>query len=244
MSQVSRPMMIALLGTVLFAGVWLAVLRPKPGAATSAAPPAASTPAAAPSAPGVNGLTNAIGKAQQAVGTANGASQAHGGTIAPGGTPAGGGSPASQAGTPHKPAPSPAPVTHTAAPVTHAPVRHAPVVKHVAPRAPVATGAVQAAEQALVAHKVLVLLFHNPAAADDRAVLHEVRSLSTRGGRIVVVTAPASALSRFADITRDVQVEQTPTVLFVDRQGKARTIVGFADGQELQQRADDALAAH
>src|SRR4051812_764779 len=38
MDQVSRPMLIVLLGTVLFAGVWFTALRPKPETAEEALP--------------------------------------------------------------------------------------------------------------------------------------------------------------------------------------------------------------
>lgn len=64
MSQISRPMQIALAAVLVFAGVWFVALRPKPAA-----------DAPAPNAPGVAGLKRAIGKAHGAVDAANAQSQ-------------------------------------------------------------------------------------------------------------------------------------------------------------------------
>ncbi len=47
MDQVSRPVLIALLGTLLFACAWMTVLRPQPALQGSAAP---APPTAAPAA--------------------------------------------------------------------------------------------------------------------------------------------------------------------------------------------------
>ncbi len=70
MSQVSRPMQIALVVTTVFAMVWFVALRPKPSSGGDAAPaPAAQE---APAAPGGEGLTGAVDQAEEAVGTANG----------------------------------------------------------------------------------------------------------------------------------------------------------------------------
>jgi hypothetical protein len=55
--QLSRPLLIALIAVVGFAGAWMTVL--KKHASTSAAPP--------PKAPGMTGLGNAVGRAKSAV---------------------------------------------------------------------------------------------------------------------------------------------------------------------------------
>src|SRR6185312_414416 len=73
MSQVSRPMQIALAATLLLAAVWFVALRPKgsnAGAPAAAVAPAA--PATSGAAPGVAGLKRAIDKAHGAVTTASG----------------------------------------------------------------------------------------------------------------------------------------------------------------------------
>src|SRR4051794_15386936 len=66
MGQISRPMQILLAVTLLFTAAWFLVLRPKDGAVSSTAAPAASS---SNTAPGVKGLGRAVDKAKGAVAT-------------------------------------------------------------------------------------------------------------------------------------------------------------------------------
>jgi hypothetical protein len=95
---------------------------------------------------------------------------------------------------------------------------------------------------ALAAHKVLALLFYNPAATDDRAVKQELKSVSTRGKRVVKLAVPVNELARYAVVSNQVPVSFSPTLVLIDRSGSASTIAGFADRFEIAQRVADALA--
>jgi tartrate dehydratase beta subunit/fumarate hydratase class I family protein len=236
MTQVSRPVQVLLLVTVLFGAVWFVALRSK-GSSTGGGAPAAQS---APDAPGAKGLTNAIAKAHNAVGTANAAGQrAAGETVTNGG--------ASSAPAASAPAHAPArPATHAKAP-THAAVRahHRSAVApaHAHRSAAAATGRVKAVNAALRHHKAVVIAFYDPNAADSRLVAEEIRHVSSVHGRALVLAVPINELSRYDAITRQVQITVAPTTVVIDRHGHATTIVGFTDRFEIQQRLADALAA-
>ena len=91
-------------------------------------------------------------------------------------------------------------------------------------------------------HKVVAILFFNPAAADDRAVKHELDEVPARGGKVVKLAVPLSELTRYPVITNQVQVTESPTLVLIDGQRKADMLTGFLDQLELSQRVSDALA--
>lgn len=229
MTQVSRPMQILLLATVLFGAVWFVALRPKGSSGSGAAAPAAQS---APDAPGVKGLTTAIAKAHGAVETANAAGQR-----------AAGNAPAAVSGGASVPvASAPArPVVHARTRHVAAPSRHAAARVH--HRSPAADRRVRLVTAALRAHKAVVIAFVDAAAADSRAVAGELSHVGSVPGRAVVLAVPIGELSSYDAITRQVQITTAPTIVIVDRGGHATTIVGFADRFEIQQRLADALAA-
>lgn len=260
MAQVSRPMQIALLATLLLAAVWFVALRPKPSSGGGgAAAPAASAPAGG-AAPGVSGLKTAIDKAHGAVATASGDAERAAQSSADGSQPpAAPSAPVGQA--PARPAtPGPAPAAHApaaSAPAASAPAAHAPAAVHApaargrstrgaagrraAPRHR-AHGPVAIVKAALGAHLAVAIAFVDDGTADARAVAQEMRHVPTFGGHAVVLTAPLRSLSDYSFITNAVQVTVAPTVVIVDRRGRATTIVGFADRGEIAQRLADALA--
>jgi hypothetical protein len=96
-------------------------------------------------------------------------------------------------------------------------------------------------ERALVANKVVALLFFNPAGADDRAVAQELASVPTRGGKVVKLAVPLSEVSHYKVVTDQVPVDSSPTLVLIDPDQQAQTIVGFADRFEIAQRVADAL---
>ena len=126
-----------------------------------------------------------------------------------------------------------------AATATHASATKAkPVVKHtVTPQQRQST-----IKTALNKHRVVAILFFNPAAADDRAVKHELDAIPARGGKVVKLAVPLSELSRYPVITNQVQVTESPTLVLIDGQRKADMLTGFLDQLELSQRVSDALA--
>jgi hypothetical protein len=223
MTQVSRPMQILLLATVLFGAVWFVALRPKSPSAGGGAVPAAQS---APDAPGVKGLTTAIDKAHGAVGTANAAGQR-----------AAGNAPAVTGGATSAPA-----VHAPARPATHSAARSHPAVRthH---RSAAATRRVNAVNAALRHHEALVVAFYDPNAADSRMVAGEIGHVSSFHGRALVLAVPIGEVSRYDAITRQVQITIAPTTVIIDRGGQATMIVGFTDRFEIEQRLADALAA-
>jgi hypothetical protein len=178
---VSRPLLIALVAVVGFAGVWFALLRPEPAE--------------------------------------------KGGGAAP--------TPAHSVGTPVQPAAA-------GTPATRGPVNQAAPVTSTQPEAR-ASAADRSAPilRDLEQGKVSVLLFWNPQAADDRAVRDAVAAANRRGGRVTVHFARISHVANYDAITQGVEVLQTPTVLVIGPDHKARSIVGLTDVKEIEQVVGD-----
>jgi hypothetical protein len=150
---------------------------------------------------------------------------------------------AAPAATPPKPAASAhadaaAAASHGATATPASATKAKPVVKHtVTPQQRQST-----IKTALNKHRVVAILFFNPAAADDRAVKHELDAIPARGGKVVKLAVPLSELSRYPVITNQVQVTESPTLVLIDGQHKADMLTGFLDQLELSQRVSDALA--
>lgn len=100
-----------------------------------------------------------------------------------------------------------------------------------------------AVEAGLSEHKVLALLFYNPAAADDKAVRQELSSVPTHHGAVVKVAVPLQDLSRYATLLNEVPVNFSPTLVLINRARQAEEIAGFADAFEIDQRVVDALSS-
>ena len=96
----------------------------------------------------------------------------------------------------------------------------------------------------LKANKVLALLFYNPAAADDRAVKQELKTVPAHGRRVVKLAVPLPELARYKVVTTQVPVNQSPTLVLIDPDQQASMILGFADRFEIAQRVKDALAVN
>ncbi len=107
---------------------------------------------------------------------------------------------------------------------------------------PKATSSPAAVRAAMASGKVVVLLFWNQRASDDRRVRDELAHVSSHGGRALIVAAPIRQVSLFSASIRGIQVLQSPTILVVDHSRKARTLVGFTDRAEIGQSVDEALA--
>jgi hypothetical protein len=89
--------------------------------------------------------------------------------------------------------------------------------------------------------KVLVLLFWNPKASDDRAVHKALGQVERWDGRVFVHAAPLKKISKYGRIARGVNVEQSPTVVVADRDLRAETLVGYVDRRTIDQAVVDAL---
>jgi hypothetical protein len=109
---------------------------------------------------------------------------------------------------------------------------------------PKATSSPAAVRAATANGKVVVLLFWNRQASDDRRVREELAQVSSHGGRALIVAAPVRQVSLFSDSIRGIQVLQSPTVVVVDAKHQAHTLIGYTDRAEIGQLVDDAVAGH
>jgi hypothetical protein len=246
--------LLALFGAIWAYGFSSFVTGPRHGHATASHPT----------------MAGAIAAAHGAVATANAASVAHGGTIASrasGTKPAAASATASAPATSTKRAGSAAASTSThpsgaahahrvthrsgAAHHTQAANRSRASAHHVVVRVhrhavspPLSPAArLRAVRQALAHHRVVALLFVNPAASDDQAVGAELAAVSVPTGRVLKLTVPLSELSRYSAIIRQVPVSGSPTLVIIDRTRQAQVVVGFADRYEIAQRINAALAS-
>jgi hypothetical protein len=211
-SQISPPIRIVLVVAVAFLAAYMLFLRPKE------AIPAPPTPApnVQTSEPAVSQPGQVAEAAQGAVDASNTQLQAQEGVD---------GVDAGEAGS--------TTATGNATPATEAPDAAAPAVD--------VTGVPRPVAKVLKKDKVLVLLFWNGKSADDRAVRAAVRRLDDWNGRVVTHVAPIRTISRYGRIARGAEVEQSPTVVVVDPELRAETLVGFVDTQTIEQTVVDAL---
>jgi hypothetical protein len=96
-------------------------------------------------------------------------------------------------------------------------------------------------KRALDADKVVVLLFWNPRASDDRAVKSAVDGISRRGGDVAVFSDTLRNVSRYTRVTASEPVTQTPAVVVVDRGQNGRVATGYIDETSIEQLVVDAL---
>jgi hypothetical protein len=207
MSQISPPLRILLVGSIVFLAAWFAFLRP--GGDTESVTPEpgnVATGAPAESAPGQAAQT-----AQSAADTASAAAAASAGETVPGTTAA------------------------------------APAASAQAGAADQATGSVESAKlpkavrKAVDADKVLVLYFWNSKAADDRQVRRELRGINRYNDDVKVHVADVRRISRYAPITRGVNVEQSPSIVVVDRDLEGTLLEGYVDRVTINQAVRDAV---
>jgi hypothetical protein len=232
--KISLPFRIVLIVALVFAVVWFLVLRPKPAAE--------GEPAVTP--PGVTGLANDVAKANKAVDASNAAaarSEAAANAV--------GGSSTTATTKPSATAAKPGAASATAKPAK--PAKAAKPAKPVAPAAvakPVKPGLADDAAPgdpsrpllaSVDAGKVVVVLFWNKRASDDRATRRALRAIDLHGGKVVASAVPIGDVGRYEAITRGVQVLESPTVLVIGAGGKARAITGYTQAKEIDQAVSD-----
>jgi hypothetical protein len=121
-------------------------------------------------------------------------------------------------------------------------------------------------EAELAEGKIVVLLFWNPAGADDTVVHDELQLLlkahtvaskaKTEAFRhaekflgleldkkIAVHEALAGQVASYGSITRGVQIYGTPTLLVINPHGQAITLTGITDAYSIEQAIEEARAA-
>jgi hypothetical protein len=230
MDQVSRPLQILLAGVLVFAALWFVALRPKSGggggSTSSAASLTQTTSTPAKSAiPG--GLGSAVDKARAAK-TAGDAAAARSSQVGNAGTT---GSATTQAPTPAASAVKP--------PVATAPHRQASATAP-KPSVPPASGPARV-RRALARGRAVVLLFSSRSGADDRHARSELTQVHRRGGRVLVISAPIRALSRYTAVLGGAQVLESPTVIVISKRHGSRLFAGYSDHTELDQAVGAAL---
>lgn len=238
-----------------------AVSAPAPTASSEAKQAAAPTPVIHGTAPGVEGLSKAIAKAHGAVATSQQNAKALEEKSAQASNPnASASTPTTAATTPNAASAIPNAASATRGAAT-APSASAGTKVVIAPSAP--SNQVRV-ERVLAQGKVAVILFWNPRGADDVVVREELRNLAaihkilppSAAGPVVrrylehhttkprqgfaIFEASADQVATFGTITRGVQVNQTPTLLIVNPQGKAKTLTGLSDYYAIQQAIDEA----
>jgi hypothetical protein len=220
MGSLPKPLIGLLLGTIAFFALWMVALKPSSSSSSSG------------SQGGAGQYQSAINRAHQAVTTSNQANAKVGAPTATSSAPA----------TKAVPATNPAPATKTKTAPATKPTAKTKANTADKPAQVTTAAQVQTVVNAVRDHKVVAVLFYNPAAADDQSMVKEVRAIPASRGRLVKVSVPVSQLTQFAVVTTKVPVVTSPTLVVVDPKGQATTITGFAGTGEIQQRVDDALA--
>ena len=95
------------------------------------------------------------------------------------------------------------------------------------------------AARAVRKHQKVVILFRNPRGLDDRAMASVMRSVDQRT-KALVLTDDVGAVERYGKLVEDLGVSQTPSVVLIDRKGKARLLEGYTDSNSLIQAVADA----
>jgi hypothetical protein len=235
MTHVSRPLIGLLIAAVVFFGVWTVALKKSSSSGGGANNPTSGV------------YQSAISKAHQAVALANGTSRAQARTDAttPASTTPATTTPATTASTTATASTlsptNPASTKATAAKSATKSAKASAAVKHVSVAA-AAKARVAATQTAIKNGKVVALLFYNPKGSDDQAVKAELAAIPTNGSKVFKLEVPLAEASGYPFITKNVQLDTSPTLVLIDRSKQATTIVGYTDPYEISTRVADALA--
>jgi hypothetical protein len=222
-SQISPPIRILAVVAVAFIAIYMVALRPK----SSTPAPTAAAPTPAGNVHTGKPAVTQFGKAvQEAQGAAKATEKQMQGEAHSAGEPAkstsavkSGSSSATRSSS------SPSATAAAAAPAVDVKGLPRPVAK------------------AVRQNKVMALLFWNGRSADDHAVRAAFRHIETFHGAVYTRVAPLGAIAHYGRITRGADVQQSPTVVVVDRNLKATTLVGYTDADTMNQAVVDALRA-
>jgi hypothetical protein len=95
------------------------------------------------------------------------------------------------------------------------------------------------AARAVHDHRKVVILFRNPRGLDDRAMTSVMRIVDRRT-QALVLSDNVDAVDRYGKLVEDLGVSQTPSIVVIDRTGKAQLIEGYVDSGTLTQAVADA----
>jgi len=224
MSQISPPIRILLVCAVAFMAAWMLFLRPSTDAGTPAAE--APVPAATdrPVEAGGAQADSLAGKAVEAANDATAATDARVERIENGTETAADASAAANAAT------ATAPGSGQGAAAKPAEARDAATA-----------GLPNRVAKALDRHKVTAILFWSPKSADDKAVRKALTGIDRHDGKVVAHATNIKKIARYQQITRGANVEQSPTVVVIDRNRTVKTLVGYVDRTTIDQAVADAL---
>jgi hypothetical protein len=219
MSQISPPIRILLVCAVAFMAAWMLFLRPS----AETGDPAAETPVPTATTPVEAGGAKAdslAGKAVEAANEATAKQDARAEELAGGAPETATATPAAPAGDPAAATEEPGKLTAEAAEAGGLPLR---VLRGIADR------------------KVVVLLFWTPKAAEDVAVRKALANIDRHKGKVLAHATHLKRIASYGQITRGANVEQSPTIVVVDRNRKVETLVGYVDRVTIEQAVTDAL---
>jgi hypothetical protein len=97
--------------------------------------------------------------------------------------------------------------------------------------------------RALAEKQVLVLLFWAPNAPEDRDVREALRDIDRHHGQVAVHVVDVADIAKYQLITRGADVTQSPTVVVVDPQRRAQSLVGYVDTKSIDQAVADAVGS-
>ena len=214
MDQISPPFRIAIVAMLAVCALWFTVLKPKD--------PGADTAASDPTAPGVTGLSNDVNAAK---GAATKSDAANAKVQAAHRRRRGEGRHDREVEVRHDRR-------------ARRRRRQERRSRRAPPRRRKTTDASAPLLRALDRKDAVVLLFWNRRGSDDRAVRRAVRATARHHGHVVVKAVPVARVARYGAITSGVQVLQSPTVLVIGPDRKARAITGFTTKPELDQVAE------
>jgi hypothetical protein len=232
MSHVPRPLLGLLVATVVFFALWIVALKPSSSGTTGNT--------------GLGQYQSAINQAKASAASQDRAAAAAGNRVGTGSSQTAAtksaATAAKSAATAVKPATAakPAAAATAAKPATATKPAAQP---HAAARTRAATPTerINVVNRALADHRVLALLFYNPAASDDQAVKQELGTVPTRGGRVVKLAIPLAEVANYPVVTNQVLIQSSPTLVIIDSSRQAFTLVGFSSGFEIAHRVGDAL---
>lgn len=218
MDQISPPMRIVLAVAVVFLAAYMLFL--KPGGETQSAAPAtpATTPATA-SAGDANQAQTGLGKAVE---SARGAADATEKAQSAGSGEAVANTPST---TSAAPATKPAPSTAAAKPVDES-------------LADVPDWLAKSLDK-----KVVAILFTNAKAADDRRTRAALKDAYTAHGKVVTRVVPIAKIAKYRPVAEGVDVQQSPTLMVIDRKRQAQPLVGYQNVDGINQAIIDGLLA-
>ena len=220
MSQVSPPIRILLVCAVAFLAAWMLFLRPKDDAGAPAA--ATTTTTTPPVAAGGEKADSVAGELVEKANDSTAKQDAQAEALA-GGT--------GETAT----TPSVTPVTPLEEPASG--VKPGKLTKDAA----VAGGLPLRVLRALGERKVVVLLFWSPKGAEDKSVRKSLTGIDRHKGKVLAHATHIKKIASYGQITRAADVEQSPTVVIVDKDRKVETLVGYVDRVTIDQAVTDAL---